>query len=60
VEFVDTVVAMKPYWMIRTLSGIGMDIGIFMFMVNMLMTAVEPSPLAEADREKSLATAVAD
>jgi hypothetical protein len=29
-------------------------------MVNMFMTAVEPSPLAEVDREKSLAGAAAD
>jgi cytochrome c oxidase cbb3-type subunit 1 len=60
VEFVDTVVAMKPYWFIRTLSGVGMDIGIFLFMVNMFMTAVAPSPLPETEREKAFVPAAAD
>jgi cytochrome c oxidase cbb3-type subunit 1 len=60
VEFVDTVVAMKPYWFIRTLSGIGMDIGILLFMINMYMTAVEPSPLPEMEREKGFVPVAAD
>jgi cytochrome c oxidase cbb3-type subunit 1 len=60
VDFVDTVVAMRPYWFIRTLSGVGMDIGIFLFMINMFMTAVEPSPLPEMEREKTFVPAAAD
>jgi cytochrome c oxidase cbb3-type subunit 1 len=51
VEFVDTVVAMKPYWFVRTITGFGMDVGIFLFMLNMFMTAVKPSPLIELERE---------
>jgi cytochrome c oxidase cbb3-type subunit I len=60
VDFVDTVVAMRPYWFVRTLSGVGMDIGIFLFMINMFMTAVEPSPLSEMEREKAFSPAAAD
>jgi cytochrome c oxidase cbb3-type subunit 1 len=51
---------MKPYWFVRTLSGIGMDIGILLFMINMYMTAVEPSPLPEMEREKGFVPAAAD
>lgn len=60
VDFVDTVVAMKPYWFVRTLSGVGMDLGILFMLINFYMTAIEPSPLPEMDREKSLTPAAAD
>jgi cytochrome c oxidase cbb3-type subunit I len=43
-DFVTSVLAMKPYWFIRTLSGLGMDIGIAMFLINMIMTARQPAP----------------
>jgi cytochrome c oxidase cbb3-type subunit I len=57
VEFVDTVVTMKPYWLIRTLSGVGMLIAILLFTINMLMTALEPSLPPELGREKGFAPA---
>jgi cytochrome c oxidase cbb3-type subunit 1 len=34
-EFVDSVVTMKPYWFIRTLTGITMDIGIALVGINL-------------------------
>jgi hypothetical protein len=37
-----------------------MDIGIFLFLINMYMTAVEPSPLPEMEREKGFVAAAAD
>ncbi len=60
VDFVDSMVAMKPYWFIRTLSGMGMDIGIGMFMINMFMTARQPAPLPAGERARELAPAAAD
>jgi cytochrome c oxidase cbb3-type subunit 1 len=44
VDFVDSMVAMKPYWFIRTLSGLGMDIGIALFLINLFMSARQPAP----------------
>jgi cytochrome c oxidase cbb3-type subunit I len=38
-EFVDSVVAMKPYWFIRTLTGIAMDVGIALVGINLLLSA---------------------
>lgn len=34
--FVDTMTAMKPYWMIRTFAGISMDVGIALVGINLL------------------------
>ena len=51
-EWVDTVVRMKPYWLVRTLSGISMDIGMSLLVINLMMTALtrpaearEPGPV---------------
>jgi cytochrome c oxidase cbb3-type subunit 1 len=60
VEFVDTVVAMKPYWFVRTLAGFGMDVGILLFAINMFLTAWPPSPLSESEPRKTIAPAGAD
>ena len=60
VDFVDTIAAMKPYWFIRTLSGLGMDIGILLMLINFCMTAIEPSPLAQGKREEISSPMAAD
>jgi cytochrome c oxidase cbb3-type subunit 1 len=39
-EWLDTVVAMRPYWLVRTLSGISMDIGISLLVFNLMRTAL--------------------
>ena len=51
VEWLDTVLWMKPYWLVRTLSGISMDLGMSLLVINLMMTAlarpvaiVEPRP----------------
>ena len=51
-EWVDTVVRMKPYWLVRTLSGISMDTGMSLLVINLMMTALtrpaearEPGPV---------------
>ena len=38
-EFVDSVVTMKPYWFIRTLTGITMDVGIALVGINLYLSA---------------------
>ncbi|HOG17552.1 MAG TPA: cbb3-type cytochrome c oxidase subunit I [Syntrophales bacterium] len=37
-EFVDSVVTMKPYWFLRTLTGIAMDVGIALVGINLLLS----------------------
>ncbi len=34
--FVDSMAAMKPYWLIRTFAGISMDIGVALVAINLL------------------------
>ena len=45
-EWVDTVVTMKPFWLVRTLSGISMDVGISLLVYNFMRTALESRPVA--------------
>ena len=42
-EWLDTVVAMRPYWLVRTLAGISMDIGISLLVINLMKTALKSS-----------------
>ena len=44
-EWVDTVVTMKPFWFVRTLSGLSMDIGISLLIYNFMQTALAPAPV---------------
>jgi len=60
VNFVDTLVAMKPYRLIHSISGLGSIVGLILFALNMFMTGAEPSSLKKVDREKKLAGAAAD
>src|SRR6266851_2721007 len=53
-EWVDTVVRMKPYWMVRTFSGVSMDIGMSLLVINLMMTALarpaaDTQPMARHD-----------
>jgi cytochrome c oxidase cbb3-type subunit I len=47
-EWLDTVLWMRPYWLVRTLSGICMDIGMSLLVVNLMMTALT-SPVVAAE-----------
>ncbi len=40
VEWVQSILPVKPYWLIRTVSGIAMDIGMSLLVVNLMMTAI--------------------
>ena len=39
-EFVDTTVSMRPYWWIRTLTGISMDVGMSLLVINLMRTSM--------------------
>src|SRR5215475_4889367 len=39
-EWLDSLLGMKPYWLVRTLSGISMDTGMSLLVINMMMTAL--------------------
>src|ERR1700737_1741815 len=39
-EWVDTVGRMKGYWLGRTLSGVSMDTGMSLLVINLMMTAL--------------------
>ena len=43
-EWLDTVVTMKPFWLVRTLSGISMDTGISLLVYNLMRTALTSRP----------------
>jgi cytochrome c oxidase cbb3-type subunit 1 len=44
-EWVDTVVTMKPFWFVRTLSGVSMDIGMSLLVYNFMRTAMAGAPV---------------
>jgi len=47
-DWVDTILPMKPFWFVRTLSGISMDIGMTLLVFNMMMTALARPATAAA------------
>jgi len=38
-EFVDSLATMKPYWFIRTFTGITMDVGIALVGINLYLSS---------------------
>jgi cytochrome c oxidase cbb3-type subunit 1 len=45
-EWIDTVVQMRAYWLVRTVAGISMDIGMSLLIINLMMTAIKRSDMA--------------
>ena len=39
-EWLDSILSMRPYWFLRTMAGISMDIGMTLLVINMMMTAL--------------------
>jgi cytochrome c oxidase cbb3-type subunit 1 len=39
-EWLDSLVAMRPYWLVRTLAGISMDVGISLLVYNLMRTTL--------------------
>lgn len=50
VEWIDSLVSIRPYWLVRTLAGISMDIGMTLLVYNLMRTVtageVQAAPLA--------------
>ena len=40
VEWLDTVVSVRPYWLVRTIAGISMDLGMSLLVFNLMRTAL--------------------
>jgi hypothetical protein len=49
------VVQMRAYWLVRTVAGISMDIGMSLLIINLMMTALKRSDTAIGFRPQSLA-----
>lgn len=56
-NFVDSVREMKPWWVTRTLAGATMDIGLILFVVNLVRTVRHGAPFAEPEVEEEGPTA---
>lgn len=42
-EWLDTIVAVRPFWLVRTVAGILMDLGMTLLVVNFALTAIKPA-----------------
>lgn len=50
-EWLDSLVSILPYWLVRTISGISMDIGMSLLVFNLMMTVLarsETAPMGSA------------
>lgn len=50
VEWLDTVVSLRPYWLVRTVAGVMMDIGMSLLVVNLTRTVLSAQPGAAPER----------
>lgn len=47
-EWLDSLLTMRPYWFVRTLAGISMDIGMGLLVLNLMLTAMSARRAAPA------------
>ncbi len=52
-SFIDTVAALHPYWVIRTLAGVLYLSGVFIFAYNMIKTMTSSKELAQEPKNQS-------
>jgi cytochrome c oxidase cbb3-type subunit 1 len=60
VEWLDSLVSIRPYWLVRTVAGISMDIGMTLLVYNLMRTvlaAEQPAGAAEPLADGRTATA---
>ncbi len=51
-EWLNSLVPVSPYWFLRTLAGLSMDIGMSLLVLNLMMTALSrPAPAREPARD---------
>jgi cytochrome c oxidase cbb3-type subunit 1 len=39
-EWLDSLIPVSPYWFVRTLAGLSMDVGMSLLVVNLMLTAL--------------------
>jgi cytochrome c oxidase cbb3-type subunit 1 len=49
-DWLKTVIARYPWWWFRTFSGIAMDVGMSLMIINFMMTALWGDPLPATPR----------
>jgi cytochrome c oxidase cbb3-type subunit 1 len=54
-EWLDSMVAIKPYWLVRTFTGISMDIGMTLLVINLMKSRLAASTAAPAAAEEMAA-----
>jgi cytochrome c oxidase cbb3-type subunit 1 len=48
-EWMDALISIAPYWLVRTMAGLSMDIGMTLLVLNLMLTVVaRPAPAAGA------------
>jgi cytochrome c oxidase cbb3-type subunit 1 len=53
-NFIDTIRELRPWWVIRTITGVTMDIGLLLFVINLYRTARRGDPFEEPAAEPPL------
>jgi cytochrome c oxidase cbb3-type subunit 1 len=48
VEWLDALVSIRPYWLVRTVAGISMDIGMSLLVYNLMRTVLAARSAARA------------
>lgn len=57
VEWLDSLVAIRPYWLVRTVAGISMDIGMSLLVYNLMRTVLAARAPARSTRAVPAAAA---
>ncbi len=47
-EWLDTLVSIRPYWLVRTVAGISMDLGMTLLVYNLMRTVMSAEAPAMA------------
>lgn len=55
VEWLDSLVAIRPYWLVRTVAGISMDIGMSLLVYNLMRTMLAARAAAGSPRPEAAA-----
>ena len=58
-EWVDSLVAIRPYWLVRTIAGISMDIGMSLLVYNLMRTVLSARSAAAATATEARAAGAA-
>lgn len=57
-EWLDTLIAIRPYWLVRTVAGASMDIGMSLLVYNLMKTVLSAAP-ADASASRTAPGAAA-